>query len=290
MRIKSVLRVIVYGGTLALLAWAFWIEPDSLRVNEYTLELEGWPQSQDGLRIAVISDIHAGSPWIDEDKLRKIVRVTRQTQPDLILLAGDFVINDVLGGHYMEPERIAPALSGLQAPLGVYAVPGNHEHRREVIEAMREQFAQQGIRMVDGQLLRIHQGRHDFWLAGFDNLPHGIGKVKTWMLPVYADTVPLIALAHDPISALLLPPSLRARTSLFVAGHTHGGQVYLPLIGAPMLKGKHLSEAAVYRRGFYRISPNLFVTSGIGTSNLGARLGVPPEIALLTLHHAGAAP
>lgn len=292
MRIKNLLRVAVYGGALTLLAWAFWIEPDSLRVNDYTLELAGWPQAQDGLRIAVISDIHAGAPWIDEDKLHDIVRLTMAAQPDLILIAGDCLINDIVGGHYMPPDTIARALAGLHAPLGVYAVPGNHEHRRDGVQQLRVAFEGAGIHTIDHEHRRIRAGRYDFWLAGFDNLPFGLGMNEHWADAFAADDTPLLALAHDAGGVVdYLPATARARITLLMTGHSHGGQVYLPLIGAPMLKlFQHMTPNRVYRRGYYAEHPELFVTSGIGTSNLGVRLGVPPEIALLTLRHAQAAP
>lgn len=281
MRLKNLLRVIVYGGSLALLLWAFWVEPASLRVREYELPLARWPQEQDGLRIALLSDLHAGAPYMDGAKLERIVALTLEAKPDLILLAGDYVINDIVGGRYMEPETIAAHLSGLRAPLGVYAVTGNHEHRRTPAQ-LHDAFERHGLRMIDGRLLRLQRGRFQFWLTGFDSLPDGLSGPARQIGLTYFDALPLIALSHNPEDYRLLKKPVRERIHLFLAGHTHGGQVLLPWIGPAMLR---LVHEPVYVAGHYREESDLFVTSGIGTSNLPARFRVPPEISLLTLRH-----
>lgn len=283
MSLKNILRVIVYGGALALLLWAFWLEPSSLRLREYELPLARWPQEQAGLRIALLSDLHAGSPYINGAKLDRIVALTLEAKPDLILLAGDFVINDIPGGRYMPPERIAAHLAGLRAPLGVYAVPGNHEHRREDTAELHAAFERHGITMVDGRLLKLHHGRFQFWLTGFDSLPDGLQRPARQIGLSYYDTLPLIALAHDPNDYRKLREPVRQRIHLFLAGHTHGGQVQLPFFGPVML---HLWHDSPYTAGHYREESDLFITSGIGTSNLPARFRVPPEIAMLTLRPA----
>lgn len=282
---KNWLRLLVYGGALGLLAWAFWLEPDSLRVREHDLPLARWPAEQNGLRIALLSDIHAGAPYINAAKLQKIVRLTQESRPDLILLAGDFVINSVVGGHYMPPEEIARHLSGLKAPLGVYAVPGNHEHRREPgrMPEMRAAFEKHGIAMIDGKLLKLELGRFRFWLTGYDNLPLGVSQPERQIRPSYADDLPLIALTHDAETYRVLPDQVRSRIRLLLAGHTHGGQVNLPFLGPVMLR---LIKQPFYQAGHYREQSDLFITTGIGTSNLPARFRVPPEISMLILKHA----
>src|SRR5712672_982111 len=119
------------GSALALLAvlglWTFWLEPASLRVVEHRLEADDWPRAIAGLRIAVLADLHVGSPWNGLDKLHRIVAETNATRPDLVLLVGDYVIRNVLGGTFIPPTDIAPVLNGLDAPLGVFAVLGNHD-------------------------------------------------------------------------------------------------------------------------------------------------------------------
>jgi predicted MPP superfamily phosphohydrolase len=113
------------AGALAL--WAFWLEPASLRVTTYRVSLPRWPAACSGLSVAVISDLHVGSPFNGVDKLERIVAETQEAEPDLVLLAGDYVIQGVRGGQFVAPEIIAEKLGELAAPLGVFAVLGNHD-------------------------------------------------------------------------------------------------------------------------------------------------------------------
>src|SRR5690242_13452903 len=123
-------RWVSIAATLAVLPLAlraFWLEPASLRVAQRTVTLEPGAHGLDGLRIAVLADLHVGSPWNGIDELSRVVDETNAATPDLVLLAGDYVIKGVLGGSFVPPEEIAPRLHGLHAPLGVYAVLGNHD-------------------------------------------------------------------------------------------------------------------------------------------------------------------
>ena len=111
-----------------LVFWGFFVEPNRLVVRRQTIEVAQWPRSLDGLRVAVIADIHAGGWFIDEAKLRKIVEQTNQLQPEMIVILGDYVAGD--GRRHelrMAPEVFGPILKGLHAPLGVYSVLGNHD-------------------------------------------------------------------------------------------------------------------------------------------------------------------
>src|SRR5437762_302456 len=103
-----------------LLLRAAWLEPSSLRVAAYTVPLSA--PALKGMRIAVISDLHAGAPFIDTAKLDRLVAMTNAARPDLILLTGDYVITNVVGGRYMPIDTVVVHLKGLHAPLGVYAV------------------------------------------------------------------------------------------------------------------------------------------------------------------------
>ena len=105
-------------------AWAFWLEPSSLVVERVRIEA---PELS-GLRIAVLADLHIGSPYHGLEKLREIVERTNVEQPDLILLPGDFVVQGVKGGEFIHPDQFAPLLAELESPLGVWAVMGNHDH------------------------------------------------------------------------------------------------------------------------------------------------------------------
>src|SRR5262245_19248087 len=114
------------AGVLAAL-WALWLEPRRLVVNHTELRLPGWPAQLAGLKVALLSDLHVGSPHWDVAALARLVERTNAERPDLVLLAGDYQINDVVGGSFVEAEPIAEELGKLQAPLGVVAVLGNHD-------------------------------------------------------------------------------------------------------------------------------------------------------------------
>src|SRR5437762_4388314 len=96
--------------SVALFLWAFVFEPASLRTKEYSIAIPRWPKACAGLRIAVLSDLHVGSPFNGLDKLDKIIRLTQDARPDIVLLTGDFVIQGIIGGSFIEPEDIAARL------------------------------------------------------------------------------------------------------------------------------------------------------------------------------------
>ena len=258
---------------LAVGIWSFWLEPDSLQVNEYDLPLLHCPPELVGLRIALISDLHAGAPWIDLAKLKRVVQLTNAAHPELVLLAGDFVAQNVLAGSPMPPDQFAPVLGELRAPLGVYAVLGNHDTgygRKPIARAL----AAAGIRPMDNRAWPIGRNASTFWLAGlaeFNLRPRHVVATLQQVPP----GAPLILFAHQPFMFDFLPPGV----DLMLAGHTHGGQINLPL-----LTRLAISPAIFkYLSGHFRQQTDLFVTRGIGTSVIPARLRAPPEIALLTL-------
>lgn len=275
MRLKSILLLLAAIAT-TLAIWAFWIEPDSLRVQDYDVALLRWPVAQNGLRIALLGDLHAGAPFIDTAKIDRAVALTNQAHPDLILLLGDYVRGDMLGGHFMAPEIIAAHLAKLHAPLGTYAVLGNNDNEHHLRLRVLAAFQQNGIVTLENHALRIRNGRNQFWLVGLSDLSTRGNHIQQ-ALATIDDDAPVIAMTHDPA----LFPRIPARVNVLLAAHTHGGQVRLPLIGAPAIHYLHMSK---YVAGHYREKSDLFITTGIGTSNLAVRFGVPPEISLLTLH------
>jgi predicted MPP superfamily phosphohydrolase len=103
------------------------VEPQRLVVTRAQLELPGWPKELAGLKVALLADLHVGSPFWDVAALSRLVERTNAEQPDLVLLAGDYQINNIPGGVHVGAEAIAQCLGGLRAPLGVFAVLGNHD-------------------------------------------------------------------------------------------------------------------------------------------------------------------
>ena len=276
-RLRKRLRIVfitIILFALGFATWAFFIEPNRLVTHYETIQIEHWPAPLSGLKIAVLADIHAGARFIDEQKIRLIVERTNQLNPDLIIIAGDYIS----GGrdrHAMDPEVFAPILKDFRAPLGVYTVLGNHdwwfdgERVRRVLEA-------NGIKVLENDVARIETRGTSLWLLGLADLWTRMPRVHPAI-----DKVPegeaIIAIAHNPD----IFPQLPERVPLFLAGHTHGGQVRLPIIGTLVHTtdfGDKYEAGHVFENGHH-----LFVTTGIGTSIMPVRFGVPPEIVLLTV-------
>jgi predicted MPP superfamily phosphohydrolase len=260
---------------------AFLIEPDSLVVREYTLDLDTWPSALSGFRLAAIGDIHGGAPHIDEQKLEEVARRITLAKPDLIAWLGDYVIQEVMGGTFMAPEKIAEILSRAMAPYGHVAILGNHD-RWLASDRVERAFTDKGIpfarwssRVITVRGIRVHlYGLDDFELSknywptfsqAFEQLK-GLPKEE-----------PLIVLSHNPDVFPFLPSG----AALTLAAHTHGGQVRLPLLGSPIVPS---SFGQKYARGHITEGGrHMFVNTGIGTSIIPVRFGVPPEISILTL-------
>lgn len=268
-------RIRVTLVALALLVacvtfWAFLVEPNRLVVRHEGIAIDKWPKELDGLKIAVLSDIHVGANFIDEHKLRLIVERTNHLQPEMIVILGDYMT-----GARVEPEVFSAVLKELRAPLGVYSVLGNHDWWWDGTRVRRGLEAN-GIKVLENEVVEVKGRGSAVWLAGLADL---------WTRPQYIDETiakvppgqPLIALTHNPD----IFPNVPERVHLLLAGHTHGGQVRLPIVGT-LIEPSRFGERFV-RGHVNENNHHLFVTTGIGTSIIPVRFGVPPEVVLLTL-------
>lgn len=255
--------------------WAFVLEPASLVVNHSALTLPRWPPEQSGLEVALLSDLHVGSPFNDVEKLEEVVARVNEARPDVVLLAGDYVTSGVLGGELVSPETTAGILAKLDPPLGVYAVLGNHDYWYDG-PRVRAAFESRGIRVLENECSPVAGGGFDFWLVGIGDLWEAKPDVAS-IVSGLPEGVAAIAFTHNPDLFPAIPDSI----ALTLAGHTHGGQVSFPLFGAPVVPsrfGERYARGHVVER-----SRHLFVTSGLGTSILPVRFRVPPEIAVLRI-------
>lgn len=265
--------------SLACAAWGFAWEPGLLVERDYQLRLPHWSPECDGLRVDVVSDTHTGSPHNGLDNLDRVVARLAASDAPMVLMAGDYVILSVFMGTYVPPEEIAERLKPLTARKPVYAVLGNHDWWKGGPK-VRRALESAGVVVLEDQSRQVTLGRCKLWVAGIGDLketPHDVGKAFAGI----DDDAPVLALTHHPD----LFPQVPARASLLVAGHTHGGQVKLPRIGPLILRSaRRYATGEIVERGRH-----LFVTPGIGTSILGVRFGVPPEISRLTLRQDRAA-
>lgn len=255
--------------------WAFWIEPASLRNEDYALRPPHWPIECGDLRVVVLGDLHVGSPFNGLPKLDEIITLTQAAEPDLILLAGDFVIHGVVGGGFETPEKIAHSLARLRAPMGVYAVLGNHDWWLDG-PRVRRSLEAVGIPVLEDRATEIAQGQCRFWLVGVSDWWEGAHDVQGALESVPLDAAAVV-FTHNPD----VFPEIPDRVSLTIAAHTHGGQVYVPGWGRPIVPsayGERFAIGHVIEGGRH-----LFVSSGLGTSILPVRFLVPPEISVLEL-------
>ena len=261
---------------LMLATWGFFIEPAMLIVRHASIATAKWPSALPPLRIVAVSDIHAGAPHVDEAKLERLVAEVNAQNPDVVLLLGDYIIQNVLFGTPMPPETIASHLQGLRAKHGVYAVLGNHDWYRGGGERVWRSLESAGIRVLENKAAPLPGLNDRVWLAGIADdstrQPDPPGTFRG--IPPQAAVV---ALTHDPA----VFPDVPDRAALTLAGHTHGGQVAIPFWGALFIPGRaplHYAYGHVAENG-----NDLYVTSGVGTTGLPVRFAAPPEIVVLTL-------
>jgi predicted MPP superfamily phosphohydrolase len=267
----------VRSALAVLVVWSISIEPRRLVVRRADLALPLWPATLDGLRVVVVSDLHAGGWHVDEAKLVAVVNAVNHERPAVVLLLGDFVQPAV--GTAVAPERIAAILRDLRAPLGVFAVLGNHDwwwNGERIWRALEGA----GIRVLESSAAEVRGGAAPFWVAGSGDYMTRAADPDVPLREVPAHA-PVLLATHNPD----VFPRVSSRVSLTLAGHTHGGQVRLPFVGAPVVPSAHGQR---YAHGHVvEGGRHLYVTTGIGTSILPVRLGVPPEIVVLTLRSAG---
>jgi predicted MPP superfamily phosphohydrolase len=271
-----ILAGLLSAAALGLGLWAFAVEPASLEIRTYRLSIPDWRADLAGLRVAVLADLHVGSPFNGIAKLNKIVDATNALKPDLILIPGDFVVQGVVGGRFVSPEESAAVLARLKAPLGAWAVLGNHDWGLGA-DRVRSALEKNGIEVLEDRAVRIRRGDAQLWLVGISDFWEGPHDIRKAMSQV-GDSSPVLAFTHNPD----VFPALRVRFSLLIAGHTHGGQVYLPLLGRPIVPSKYGERFAIGR--VVEDGRHLFVSPGLGTSILPVRFRVPPEISLLELY------
>jgi predicted MPP superfamily phosphohydrolase len=263
------------------------IEPYRLVVREFDVPMERLPPEVDGLKIAQLSDLHA-SAITSFDFIRRAVEVCNGLQPDVIALTGDSVSRRDSYSHFtgarlwarpvMEyAARLAEELAHLEAPDGVFAVPGNHDHSRGHCGAIMDLLETVGVKPLVNTSTRV---RGVLPLAGLDDLRGGRPLLRATLREI-APEIAHVVLSHNP--RLLL--SVANRNCLMLAGHTHAGQVHLPLVPI-RLKPSDVASTP-YLGGWYRNGKaRLYVNNGLGSVHFPMRFRCPPEISVFTLRSA----
>lgn len=259
-------------GVAGLGAYAFLVEPRWLQVSHTRISLPTLPAALSGLRIALLTDFHAGG-GTPLSLVRRACQKAMAEQPDLIALTGDFATDDAKSF-----EAVLNVLACLDAPLGVYAVPGNHDYRVGIDTWQRQFTAAQGIvNLTNRAIIRLVNGTR-LCIGGVDDFSRGTPHPE--VLPPVNQRDFTILLAHNPDQAEHLRGT-DDRVDLILSGHTHGGQVRLPWIGALLNPARHddLYEEGLHMRPWAHV----YVSRGIGTVRLPVRFLARPEVAILQL-------
>lgn len=263
---RSVLKMLVatgVGAATGTAAYGFLYGRHELSVTQAALASRALPAGLDGLRIGLLTDIHRSSLVAHEDVARAVALMMQQ-KPDLIVLGGDYV---TWGDRaYVTPA--AEALAPLSAPNGVFAILGNHDDDHDMPAAL----AKVGVQVLKDARTRLTIRGESLDLAG----------IRFWtkrqmdIAPIVRGSAPAtILLAHDPrriveAAALNVP--------MVLSGHTHGGQVVLPVVGAWAAQKFPVAEGLATRG-----ATTMFVSRGVGTIYVPVRVNCPPEVAILTL-------
>ncbi|WP_423605791.1 metallophosphoesterase [Sphingomonas sp. MS122] len=241
-------------------------------VRRANVGFESWPAAAPPVRVALLADIHVQGPDLSPERMARIAAQVTAQKPDLILIAGDFSGDRALSTRLYSEAEIAASLKGLKAPLGVHAVLGNHDHWRDG-SAMRRAVTAAGIRVLANQAVRAGP----LIIAGADDIHTGNADVEALARAAAALPGPTVVLSHSPDIAPLLPP----RFGLVLAGHTHCGQIVLPLVGYLATASRHGER---YACGMIREpGRTTIVSGGIGTSVLPLRFGAPPDFWIVTM-------
>jgi predicted MPP superfamily phosphohydrolase len=252
-----------------LSGWKF--DFDKLNISDTQIELENLPPLFDQFRIVHVSDFHLGT-WLKPDALNQVIKTVNQLEPDLIAITGDFVDSN--------PEKYAPiliqSLSNLIAKDNVVAVLGNHDHWTDP-DIIRQVLRESNIIDLSNQVYPIKRDSSCLYLSGVDDHLAGMDDLESVIAQIPDGNTTLL-LAHEPDFA-----DISSRSGKFVlqlSGHSHGGQICVPILGSLYLP----RYARKYSSGLYQIKGMILYTNrGLGTSWLPFRFNCPAEIALITL-------
>lgn len=251
---------------LAVLGYIGLVEPRSPRFEQIELKLNTLPAGLDGLRIGQLSDLHLGQPF-SEQNARWAIEQMQRDQPDLIVITGDFTSKP------KAVAKVAPLLASLRAPLGIYAITGNHDYWDNLV-LLRNTLADLGIPLMFNEHRRLEWNGTEFYLLGLDDMWDGTPDLLVANTGVPQGVFRLL-LEHSPDFA---DEAAAAGIDMQLSGHTHGGHIRWPGLGAAVLPRHGIK----YDKGLFKVGEmQLYVSRGLGGGPF--RLFSPPEATLITL-------
>lgn len=273
--LKAGVRLLLLA-LLGLVGYSALVEPRLMTVTEHEVSISGLPSAFDGLKIVQLTDLHVDI-WTRPKHVRRIVRQVNAMCPDIVVLTGDYVSRAT--------SNIGPAgdaLAGLKSKRGVYAVLGNHDYWTDAEQRMARALRKSGIDVLFDEKREIRIGRDSIYLAGFDDEWEGNPDYEKALNGISSNDI-CIAIAHNPDAVL----SLDGRpVNLLLTGHTHGGLINIPRVGALWSTTK---LGPKYSSGMFRLGNiRMYVCRGIGTgTGYHIRFRCPPEISVFILRGAG---
>jgi hypothetical protein len=274
---RKFLRWAAAAGAVAIAGDAILLEPNRPRIVRQDFFLPRWPERLNGFTIALLSDFHY-DPYFSVHPLHAAIAMVNGLHPDLIVLTGDFVSVPLYGSRKkaaFAAEPCARLLRQMTAPHDLWAVMGNHDEDTDPKHVTRALQAE-NIHVLANQSEAIERDGARFWLAGVNDALSGTADLSETLRRVPANEA-VILLAHEPDFA---DEASRFPIDLQLSGHSHGGQVRIPLLPPLYLP----QMAKKYVLGTYQVGPlTLYTNAGLGTVGVPARLNCPPEITLLTL-------
>ena len=256
---------------------SFLLEPNFPTVVHQEIRLRRWPSRLDGFTIALLSDFHY-DPFFSVHPIRHSIDLVNKLRPDLVVLTGDFVTVPVSGDaaeSAAAAEPCAELLGQLRAPFGLWAVLGNHDIYSDP-KRITSALAAKGIQLLVNRAVAIEKGNARFWLCGVDDVMGGFPDLVA-TLEIVPSGEASILLAHEPDYADYVT---RYPIDLQLSGHSHGGQVRLPLVTPLFLP----ELARKYVWGLFNVGAlTLYTTAGIGTVRVPVRFNCPAEITFIRL-------
>ncbi len=268
--IHPTLARIFWALVVLAMGYAYAVEPFWVEFRTLPVQVRGLPETWEGTRVALLSDLHLGfaasGGW-----LRRVFAQVGELQPDLIVLTGDLFAGGTRG-----TPREASQLAALRAPLGVFAVLGNHDHFAETA-AVRRALEEAGIRLLSNQAVPLHRGAGRAWLIGVDDVGTGHDDLEE-ALSAVPEGEASILLCHNPD---LVEEVSERQVPLMLSGHTHGGQVCLPILGPVYCFSRFYRRFAA---GLFQVGgTRLYVNRGLGKALLPFRFLCRPEVTILLL-------
>jgi predicted MPP superfamily phosphohydrolase len=268
---RTFLKVATFGSLAIAGSYPVFIERQIVVTNTYRILVPNLPESFTGLRIAQVTDLHLGF-LVSVDFVKRVIRRVNEVGADLVVCTGDYV-------HEREStaqiDTVWPLMSGLTAPMGVFSVLGNHDHWADTQRSVH--WLEKTGQDLHHKQKAIERGADRLWLVGAGDLWEDHRSLDEELRGI-PESECRIVLAHNPDTA---DTPFGSHVDLMISGHTHGGQVVLPFIGAPVLPVKNKT----YSSGL-KTSPRgmkIFISRGVGWAIYPVRFNCFPEIAVLEL-------